>query len=136
MTPADPIPPPVTPEPLSAFTAEQVRATSLKWRKAADSIAATSRDRETADMLDAFADLLEARAARPSPWQPIETAPKDGTCVLLLCPHGQYVSWWDTEPIEWWMVSDNKFEPRPIRGAAPTHWQPLPAPPGSGGRRP
>ncbi len=68
-------------------------------------------------------------------WQPIEAAPKDGTFVLLWAPDllhgmspfavGQYID----HEIEWWHVHDGKFGPHPMRGAAPTHWMPLPEPP-------
>lgn len=63
-------------------------------------------------------------------WQPIETAPKIGPDILVYCPHGQYVvCWGGGEYLDWWYVDDNKFGPYPLRGAAPTHWQPLPPPP-------
>ena len=60
-----------------------------------------------------------------SGWQPIETAPKDGTVVLLLGRSGRH--------------ADGFFEPKAYNGigvwvwpyvhAEPTHWQPLPEPP-------
>lgn len=58
-------------------------------------------------------------------WRPIETAPRDGTKVLVVYPvHGeeqmlliahQDELGWDTG---YWRFHN-----------APTHWQPLPAPP-------
>jgi len=68
-------------------------------------------------------------------WQPIETAPKDGTPVLVwaenllhgLCPYA--VAQYMEHEIEWWHVQDGKFGPYPMRGAAPTHWMPCPKPP-------
>jgi len=62
-------------------------------------------------------------------WQPIETAPKDGTPILIFTERGQYVADWAEFEIEYWHVHDGKFEPRPVRGPAPTHWIPLPDPP-------
>lgn len=58
-------------------------------------------------------------------WQPIETAPKDGTEVLGFIPSyyqgkgGQTVILWMEG--EWW---DNRCFP-----TTPTHWQALPDPP-------
>tara|TARA_R110000772_G_scaffold201302_2_gene311663 strand:+ start:516 stop:815 length:300 start_codon:yes stop_codon:yes gene_type:complete len=57
------------------------------------------------------------------PWLPIETAPRDGTELLLWQRGvGCGVSWWghdpDNEDLGWY-----KFNP--------THWMPLPSPPNS-----
>lgn len=67
-------------------------------------------------------------AAKAGGWMPIETAPKDGTAVLV--SEGRFcscVEW--NEEFDWWAVDDNKLGPFRLRGAAPTHWQPLPTPP-------
>jgi hypothetical protein len=48
-------------------------------------------------------------------WQPIETAPRDGTRVLVWGPH-------DPEPDIW-------FWDKHTGWAGATHWMPLPAPP-------
>jgi hypothetical protein len=63
--------------------------------------------------------------------QPIETAPKDGTPVLLWAkdlrfPGNTCVAQYITHDIEWWHVTDGKFGPWPLRGPSPTHWMPLP----------
>jgi hypothetical protein len=62
-------------------------------------------------------------------WRPIETAPKDGTTVILYCaqPKVRYrltvakwvATWkaWQSQPGAWTV--------------SPTHWMPLPAPPAS-----
>ncbi|WP_176928754.1 DUF551 domain-containing protein [Variovorax sp. YR634] len=63
-------------------------------------------------------------------WQPIETAPKDGTSILLYTSEGIIEGYW----------SHNDWEQSPCHatydgcgGVAincrPTHWMPLPAPP-------
>jgi hypothetical protein len=65
-------------------------------------------------------------------WQPIETAPKDGTVVLLFVPGDDdcredcWITaswdglmggvWMDNARGEWW-------------GFGPSHWMPLPPPP-------
>ena len=61
-------------------------------------------------------------------WQPIETAPKDGTAILV--SEGRFIHCveWNDE-YEWWAVDDNKFGPFRLRGTAPTHWMRLPPPP-------
>lgn len=63
-------------------------------------------------------------------WQPIETAPKDGSRFLSYsserckrCPpwaSGVSVIHWDGE---WWMLTDGSHL------HSPTHWIPLPEPP-------
>ena len=58
-------------------------------------------------------------------WQPIETAPKDGTFILVavtgeVATHIMLVWWFDG----WCLDMTNT----PIVGK-PTHWMPLPEPP-------
>lgn len=59
-------------------------------------------------------------------WQPIETAPKDGTEPLV--SHGEFASvvWWD-EIGSGWIVA--ALADQSIYAPNPTHWMPLPAPP-------
>ena len=94
-------------------------------------VAMRSANRDGAEY-DRDAELAEARAAltaaKAGGWLPIETAPKDGTAVLV--SEGRFcscVEW--NEEFDWWAVDDNKLGPFRLRGAAPTHWQPLPNPP-------
>lgn len=71
-------------------------------------------------------------------WQPIETAPKDGTKILVFTIHG------DVELSDWYFYDSERYEP--VEGTdglfrrvtekrglwnsnTPTHWAPLPAPP-------
>lgn len=81
--------------------------------------------------LIAFVEAYEA--AKPSGWQDIASAPKDGRNVLILSVSGQAVVWWCKEE-EWWMVNDNKSVDIWLRGHLPTHWKPLdfPTPPTKG----
>lgn len=67
-------------------------------------------------------------------WQPIETAPKDGTKVLLFFPgpfndkaeNGIVTGQWTGNTDRWWLsaiwASSNAHQ-------NPTHWMPLPIPP-------
>lgn len=62
-----------------------------------------------------------------SGWQPIETAPKDGTHFWAFeeaSEEKQYVCWWKDDFSNWegWTTTWDD-EPNP------THWQPLPPPP-------
>ena len=60
-------------------------------------------------------------------WQPIETAPKDGTRILMFCPNEQKeinVGWIAPAGI---IAFGGSFQ-YDLRGPV-THWMPLPAPP-------
>jgi hypothetical protein len=67
-------------------------------------------------------------------WQPIETAPKDGTGVLGWWPLWTAFPvriWWQNN--QWRMAEDHPatwYDGMP-RWHGPTHWMPLPEPPGS-----
>lgn len=68
---------------------------------------------------DSFAEKVAEAAwneARANQWQPIETAPKDGTEIIMVWPNG-------------YMESDGLYE---STKTAATHWMPLPEPPGEG----
>ena len=54
-------------------------------------------------------------------WQPIETAPKDGSFILLATPKGRIAdgSWSLVYKVWSW----------PYVMVEPTHWMPLPTPP-------
>ena len=77
--------------------------------------------------------ILGARAAlaeieRDSEWQPIETAPKDGTRVLVFSTHyGIGVASWNAMCNEWWIEPSDRLEDPEI--ALLIHWRPLPKSP-------
>ncbi len=68
---------------------------------------------------------------RAEPWQPIETAPRDGTWILVIDPNSPMCwapygfSCWTSDYTgkEYWCEEDTSDE------IFPTHWQPLPTPP-------
>lgn len=73
-----------------------------------------------------------------SEWQPIETAPRDGTEFIALSPKGvSRCKWadvdWDEHPLgrvyKWWINPDDEFWFEDGPHDAPTHWMPLPNPP-------
>lgn len=59
-------------------------------------------------------------------WQPIETAPKDGTLILALGPITSATVMWEPAH-QCWASADNW----PWEDFEPTHWRPLPEPPAS-----
>jgi Lar family restriction alleviation protein len=61
-----------------------------------------------------------------SAWQPIETAPRDGTQILGWDGDARQIVWW-CEGGRW--ISDKLQEYHLGEREDPTHWQPLPSPP-------
>lgn len=103
---------------------------------------------EYAHALLACADAWDREQQRDSPWQPIETAPKDGTPVLIgwhddAGAWQERRAWWDREfAIEgcdddmntlwkqaWTDYRVASFGYEEVWEYEPTHWMPLPAPP-------
>lgn len=66
-------------------------------------------------------------------WQPIETAPKDGTDVWLFIPDdepNQAVGYFDVSDDEYQFWSYRESLVNEVFGSAnPTYWMPLPPPP-------
>lgn len=55
-------------------------------------------------------------------WRPIETAPKDGTEILVWLSWGDYeITLWENDRWTW----EDRLSSQP----EPTHWMPLPPPP-------
>jgi len=64
-------------------------------------------------------------------WQPIETAPKDGTEILAYDEMVLRVSWqdeWLSDDYAWHLGTCLMFGNSETK-CSPTHWMPLPAPP-------
>lgn len=65
-------------------------------------------------------------------WQPIETAPLDGTLILIYCPGGISIAPWPPGPE---MPRAKRIKMAKIgewpdhHMWSPTHWMPLPEPP-------
>lgn len=69
-------------------------------------------------------------------WQPIETAPRDGSLVLVWPPtwdgHPAPLARWEPEefkrrPRPYWRRNDDVGLPFVSRNNPPTHWRPIPA---------
>jgi hypothetical protein len=71
-----------------------------------------------------------------SEWQPIETAPKDGTRILGYDGSTVSGTYWHDSFREWRNESEAAGDNHGWYGHdrwVPTHWQPLPEPPSAGG---
>lgn len=94
-------------------------------------------------MDDLIAQLETAtEGSRESAWQPIETAPKDGTKVDLLYPYprGRAINcFWEERHLAWvwrkatWkegdLLPEDQWDWGYYANMEPTHWMPRPAPP-------
>jgi hypothetical protein len=88
--------------------------------------------------MERFATLAYAAGqASKSEWQPIETAPKDGTRILAVIPgFAVSIAWWFHDAQKW-MTTDAEDYPDDESWNytvanteyQPTHWMPLPAAP-------
>ena len=64
-------------------------------------------------------------------WQPVETAPKDGTVVLVWTRTGPHLAAYLRLRPEGWMEKDGSYLLTEDTTGLPTHWMPLPVPPAS-----
>lgn len=108
--------------------------------QAADEIEKRTRERDEAlaevERLRAENERLTRECA--AEWEPIETAPRDGTTILVYFRwHGPMtvVANDQNDPdADWrlWYIDDHKHGPYVVRGYCEgddTHWMPLPEPP-------
>lgn len=75
-------------------------------------------------------ELAQSSERTDAGWQPIETAPKDGTDIIVYRPHfdGDYIPKVGTD---YWMTK-GVLEPtwaKSRKDCQPTHWRHFPAPP-------
>lgn len=82
------------------------------------------------EVMDRIADRIEETIAawdrRRNPWQPIETAPKDGTPIYGIWLDGK----WTGGQMRWNdMWEDAWVHDTGDHICHPTHWMPLPEPP-------
>jgi hypothetical protein len=80
--------------------------------------------------------MHDPTCAATDKWQPIETAPTDGTRVLVANEHGAWMAEHRKHapsgfyfPNPWRSVLINHWHLERHCSLVPTHWQPLPAPP-------
>ena len=81
--------------------------------------------------------FLCGKDGKMSEWQPIETAPMDGTDILVCVTRNlpddgwETIQWvdWQTKRVRWPTYRDRDDIPFP-----PTHWMPLPEPPSASRR--
>lgn len=75
------------------------------------------------------------KADRPNPWQPIETAPKDGTRILGVRDDKFFVCRLEKRFWTIYLEKKDRFIDKLLGCrtvwlvSSPTHWQPLPPPP-------
>ncbi len=80
--------------------------------------------------LEARLATAEAEVVRlREPWQPIETAPKDGVFVLITDGDVVQIGYYEDHLTAWRSDADQCR-----LWSDPTHWQPLPAPPERAGK--
>ena len=62
-------------------------------------------------------------------WQPIETAPRDGTEVIVFTGGGVVTAWHSVNTGMWPHDCEFTEDGEACNVGLPTHWMPLPAPP-------
>jgi hypothetical protein len=125
---------------------EAITALVEKWRESARKLRTPfpglPKNEPTAVLLDScaqeLADTLSALGGRPETgWQPIATAPKDGTAILIWQPRTDFVrsvrEWKNCDDsryaVGYWRTWVGSWGNRNDADVEPTHWQPLPSPP-------
>jgi hypothetical protein len=65
-------------------------------------------------------------------WQTMETAPRDGTNILLAEDGVTSEAYWSESGMGWWAANTHHTDYVDGQIYAPTHWRPLPSPPKAG----
>lgn len=93
-------------------------------RKQIEHIRADGPDHVYGSVLNALCDMARAYLDAQE-WRPIETAPRDGTQILLYCEGREAwtIGFWLEPRGDWTGIYDTFTPDRPIA------WLPLPAPP-------
>lgn len=63
-------------------------------------------------------------AGQESEWQPIDSAPKDGTWIIVV---GGIIAYWRAKDNAWFTITAEEWPGKPIQWDV-THWMPLPQP--------
>jgi len=117
---------------------EAIAALVEKWREDAAGPIPTDRTIGIEACAQELADTLSALGGRPETgWQPIATAPKDGTAILIWQPRTDFVrsvrEWKNCDDsryaVGYWRTWVGSWGNRNDADVEPTHWQPLPSPP-------
>ena len=109
---------------------DMITAAITRWRApAAEPVAAQDTEVDLESMT-ARMDFGMAKPSKPAwnqhkAWQPIETAPRDGTEILAWDGIGMKFAW----RYEGRWIYDIDMESPYLTPWHPTHWQPLPSPP-------
>jgi hypothetical protein len=75
-------------------------------------------------------EQIQRLRAEASGWQPIETAPKDGTWFLATADgFVDFCAWHKTPHVPLYGFHFHSCDPEDAEECHPTHWMPLPAPP-------
>lgn len=117
------------------------RAYATQLRQAADKLSAGNRQtakRQLATAHERSAGEISRRfGGGAGGWQPIETAPKDGTRILALYGEDNrvdVVTWFDATSRPFWrsIATATVRGERYMRKSQPLYWRPLPPPPEDG----
>jgi hypothetical protein len=97
---------------------------------------ADGRITEAADVILPAAALLVTMAEAIPEWKPIETAPKDGSPIIVsggIAYWRERLNHWEG-PAAWYTITGVNYPGSPIQWEV-RHWMPLPAPPATEGEK-